>query len=103
MASRHDIACAVLIVSQEVMAATIEKEKELAHAGDFFAVFRGRNLIRFIIASWPKITQQLVGLTVFNTYATYFCDFVHRDPKMSFTDCFLQSSMLATRILSLSL
>lgn len=37
------------------------------------AVFKGRNLIRFIIAAWPKIAQQLVGLAVFNTYATYFC------------------------------
>lgn len=38
-----------------------------------WAVFQGRNLLRFFIAAWPKITQQLVGLTVFNTYATYFC------------------------------
>lgn len=39
-----------------------------------WAVFQGKNLLRFIIAAWPKITQQLVGLTVFNTYATYFCE-----------------------------
>lgn len=38
-----------------------------------WAVFTGKNLLRFFIAAWPKITQQLVGLTVFNTYATYFC------------------------------
>lgn len=38
-----------------------------------WAVFKGRNLLRFIIAGWPKITQQFIGLSVFNTYATYFC------------------------------
>ncbi|WPG99101.1 general substrate transporter [Acrodontium crateriforme] len=59
----------------EVMAATIEKEQQTAQMNSeqgFWAVFQGRNLIRFLIAAWPKITQQLVGLTVFNTYATYF-------------------------------
>lgn len=40
-----------------------------------WAVFKGRNLLRFIISGWPKITQQFVGLAVFNTYATYFCMF----------------------------
>lgn len=37
------------------------------------AVFKGRNFIRFVIAGWPKVVQQFVGLSVFNTYATYFC------------------------------
>lgn len=58
------------------MIATVEEEqflaREKAQEGQW-EIFRGRNLIRFIIASWPKITQQLVGLSVFNTYATYFC------------------------------
>jgi MFS transporter, SP family, general alpha glucoside:H+ symporter len=39
-----------------------------------WAVFQGRNLLRFFIAGWPKITQLFVGLTVFNTYAVYFCE-----------------------------
>ncbi|CZS96291.1 probable maltose permease (MalP) [Rhynchosporium graminicola] len=58
-----------------IMSATIEEERQLAEQNAELgpmAVFQGRNLIRFIIASWPKITQQLVGLSVFNTYATYF-------------------------------
>jgi hypothetical protein len=38
-----------------------------------WAIFRGRNFLRFIVSGWPKITQQFVGLTVFNTYAVYFC------------------------------
>lgn len=57
------------------MTNTIKEERYLAEqnseAGQF-AIFQGRNLIRFIIAAWPKIVQQLVGLSVFNTYATYF-------------------------------
>jgi hypothetical protein len=58
------------------MCATVEHERILAERNQeqgMWAVFKGRNLIRFIIAGWPKITQQFVGLSVFNTYATYFC------------------------------
>lgn len=38
-------------------------------------IFRGLNGKRLIIALWPKLQQQFVGLSVFNNYATYFCDF----------------------------
>ncbi|KAH7400436.1 MFS transporter [Cadophora sp. MPI-SDFR-AT-0126] len=58
-----------------VMTATIAEERYTAERNSeegIWAIFRGRNLIRFFIAGWPKITQQFVGLTVFNTYATYF-------------------------------
>lgn len=58
------------------MATTVTQERILAEQNSkegTWAVFRGRNLIRFIIASWPKVVQQFVGLSVFNTYATYFC------------------------------
>lgn len=54
---------------------TIEHERSTAKRDSqegYWAVFQGRNLLRFLIASWSKITQQFVGLTVFNTYATYF-------------------------------
>ncbi|KAJ6011993.1 hypothetical protein N7522_002348 [Penicillium canescens] len=57
------------------MVATVAAErraaKENAQEG-WLSIFRGRNGVRFIIAAWPKITQQFVGLSVFNTYATYF-------------------------------
>ncbi|KUJ10532.1 general substrate transporter, partial [Mollisia scopiformis] len=59
----------------DVMTATIDMERytaELNKEEGQWAIFEGRNLIRFIIASWPKVTQQFVGLSVFNTYATYF-------------------------------
>jgi hypothetical protein len=58
------------------MSATIVEERRVAERDSqegTWAVFKGRNLIRFIIAGWPKITQQFVGLSVFNSYATYFC------------------------------
>ncbi|KAF7189943.1 MFS transporter fmqE [Pseudocercospora fuligena] len=59
----------------DVMMNTIEEERHLARQQKqegLLSVFQGRNFIRFLIASWPKITQQLVGLSVFNTFATYF-------------------------------
>lgn len=58
------------------MSATVTHERVVAEQNrelGIWAIFKGRNLIRFIIASWPKIVQQFVGLSVFNTYATYFC------------------------------
>lgn len=58
------------------MDATVVEERRIAERNSEMgqmAVFKGRNLIRFLIASWPKITQQFVGLAVFNSYATYFC------------------------------
>jgi MFS transporter, SP family, general alpha glucoside:H+ symporter len=61
---------------QEVMTTTVAVERQKAEDNKelgTWAVFRGRNLVRFIIAGWPKIAQQFVGLSVFNTYATYFC------------------------------
>ncbi|SMR42963.1 unnamed protein product [Zymoseptoria tritici ST99CH_1E4] len=68
----------------DIMNNTIEEERHLAKRDSqegFFSVFQGQNLIRFVIAAWPKITQQLVGLTVFNTYATYFFQYAgNKDP-----------------------
>jgi len=64
---------------QGAMTATIEEERYIAKRDSqegIWAIFEGQNLIRFCVAAWPKITQQLVGLSVFNTYATYFCKFL---------------------------
>ncbi|OJJ44483.1 hypothetical protein ASPZODRAFT_18673 [Penicilliopsis zonata CBS 506.65] len=59
----------------DAMTATVAEERRLARENSqqgIWAIFRGRNGVRFLIAAWPKITQQFVGLSVFNTYATYF-------------------------------
>lgn len=52
------------------MAATVEEEKRvsLANNAGYFDVVKGINGFRLLIAAWPKIAQQLVGLTVFNSY-----------------------------------
>jgi hypothetical protein len=92
------------------MTTTITQERILAEQNSkegTWAVFKGRNLIRFIIAGWPKVVQQFVGLSVFNTYATYFC----KSPTWCpFPRCifankldYSQSNMLETRIHSESL
>lgn len=49
------------------------------------AVFRGRNFLRLVISSWPKVVQQFVGLTVFNTFAVYFCESVSAEKGTSLT------------------
>lgn len=57
------------------MRATVALERRLAetsHQAGAWEVFRGRNLLRFVVAGWPKLTQQFVGLAIFNTYAAYF-------------------------------
>ncbi|KAF7122119.1 hypothetical protein CNMCM5793_000075 [Aspergillus hiratsukae] len=57
------------------MTATVAEERRIAKENaqeGMWAIFRGRNGVRFIIAAWPKLTQQFVGLSVFNTYAAYF-------------------------------
>ncbi|KAJ4328834.1 hypothetical protein N0V84_000621 [Fusarium piperis] len=68
----------------DIMTATVAIERAQAERDEEvgpWAVFRGRNLIRFIIAGWPKVTQQFVGLAVFNTYATYFFQYAgNKDP-----------------------
>lgn len=45
-------------------------------------IFSGLNLKRLVIATWPKLTQQAVGLSVFNNYSTYFCEH-HNTPSTS--------------------
>lgn len=58
------------------MKATVSSERAYAEQNSelgALSVFKGRNALRTLIASWPKIAQQLVGLAVFNSYATYFC------------------------------
>ncbi|CAK7233720.1 hypothetical protein SCUCBS95973_008691 [Sporothrix curviconia] len=59
----------------EVMRATVAAERQEAEINNElgqWAVFQGLNRLRFLIAGWPKIAQQFVGLSVFNTYAAYF-------------------------------
>jgi hypothetical protein len=57
------------------MVATVEQEQRVREATktqDILAIFRGTNGWRLLIALWPKLMQQFVGLSVFNSYSTYF-------------------------------
>lgn len=77
------------------MDATVVEERRMAERNSELgqtAIFKGRNLIRFLIASWPKITQQFVGLAVFNSYATYFCKSSLSSPICSLTNMSPQSN-----------
>ncbi|KAH6645284.1 general substrate transporter [Truncatella angustata] len=86
----------------EVMTATVALERqnaELSKEVGLFAVLKGRNFMRFIIAGWPKITQQLVGLIVFNTLATYFFQYAGNQNPFLVTvilSCVQLISMLLT-------
>ncbi|KAF4123598.1 Sugar (and other) transporter [Geosmithia morbida] len=76
-----------------------ERDSEVGH----WAIFQGRNLLRTIISGWPKITQQFVGLAVFNTYATYFFQYAgSKDPFLVtlILSCVQLVSMILTATLT---
>jgi hypothetical protein len=57
------------------MVATIEEENRVVQANKSYgllSIFKGTNGWRLLIALWPKLMQQFVGLSVFNSYSTYF-------------------------------
>lgn len=83
------------------MTATVTEERIIAERNTeegMWAVFQGRNRIRFLIAAWPKIAQQFVGLSVFNTYATYFCKKAQAPDYYFYDLTRLQSNMPAAKI-----
>jgi len=86
------------------MQATLDAERKMAADGKSIhglEIFQGTLGWRFLIAGWPKITQQLVGLTVFNNYATYFCEFAFVMWCLV-TSAHAQSNSRGTKIPSLS-
>lgn len=89
----------------EVMTATIMIERQTAEINSevgMWAIFKGRNLLRFFISGWPKVTQQFVGLTVFNTYAVYFFQYAgNKNPFL--VTVILSSVQLLSMILTATL
>ncbi|KAM0754628.1 general substrate transporter [Meredithblackwellia eburnea MCA 4105] len=67
-----------------VMLSTIEEERresELQKTQSFVQIFKGTNGWRTLIACWPKCMQQLTGLSLVNSYATYFFSLAgNKDP-----------------------
>ena len=56
----------------EIMYNTVEEERKHGKRSSLgFGILKGINGWRLLIACWPKVTQQFVGLSVFNSYATY--------------------------------
>ncbi|KAB8244826.1 general substrate transporter [Aspergillus flavus] len=90
----------------EIMSATVVEERRIAERDSqegMWAVFQGRNFIRFIIAGWPKMTQQFVGLAVFNSNATYFFQYAgNKDPFLVtvILSCVQLISMIMTAMLT---
>ncbi|KAB8256146.1 general substrate transporter [Aspergillus pseudonomiae] len=90
----------------EIMSATVAEERRIAERDSqegTWAVFQGRNFIRFVIAGWPKITQQFVGLAVFNSNATYFFQYAgNKDPFLVtvILSCVQLLSMIITAMLT---
>ncbi|KAE8414590.1 hexose transporter [Aspergillus pseudocaelatus] len=90
----------------EIMSATVVEERRIAERDSqegMWAVFQGRNFIRFVIAGWPKMTQQFVGLAVFNTNATYFFQYAgNKDPFLVtvILSCVQLLSMIMTAMLT---
>ncbi|WVF65283.1 hypothetical protein IAT40_000006 [Kwoniella sp. CBS 6097] len=59
----------------ETFALTIAHEKEVAAATGrekWYAIFQGPNLRRTMASTWALSSQQVLGLTLFYTYASYF-------------------------------
>ncbi|KAB8218924.1 general substrate transporter [Aspergillus novoparasiticus] len=90
----------------EIMSATVIEERRIAERDSqegMWAVFQGRNFIRFVIAGWPKMTQQFVGLAVFNSNATYFFQYAgNKDPFLVtvILSCVQLLSMIMTAMLT---
>ncbi|WWD00964.1 hypothetical protein V866_007902 [Kwoniella sp. B9012] len=59
----------------QALALTIAHEKEVAVATGkekWYAIFQGSNLRRTLASTWALSAQQVLGLTLFYTYASYF-------------------------------
>ncbi|KAK6903354.1 hypothetical protein I203_106857 [Kwoniella mangroviensis CBS 8507] len=59
----------------QALALTIAHEKEVAMAtgkDKWYAIFQGHNLRRTLASTWALSAQQVLGLTLFYTYSSYF-------------------------------
>lgn len=58
-----------------VLTALVEHEREVAKqqkSESWLSIFKGVNGFRTIVSCWPLFSQQLLGLTLFGTYSSYF-------------------------------
>lgn len=62
----HQVEALVLSVEHEKAIAT-EQQRE-----HWYAIFKGIDGLRTVIALWTNLSQQFLGLTLFSTFGTYF-------------------------------
>lgn len=59
----------------QVLVMAVEHEREVAaeqRREKWYAIFQGTNGLRTVISFWTNLTQQLIGLSLFGTFGTYF-------------------------------
>lgn len=59
----------------QIWAIAIEHEEEIAREARnerWYAIFKGVNGKRTLVALWTLLTQQFIGLTLFSTFGSYF-------------------------------
>ncbi|GLI81963.1 hypothetical protein PoHVEF18_010361 [Penicillium ochrochloron] len=59
----------------QVLVMAVEHEREVAaeqRREKWYAIFQGTNGLRTVISCWTNLTQQLIGLSLFGTFGTYF-------------------------------
>ncbi|KAH4923564.1 hypothetical protein HBI79_169170 [Parastagonospora nodorum] len=83
---------ALVLVAEHEKAVAIEQKRE-----NWYAIFQGVNGVRTLAASWALVSQQLVGLTLFGTYGTYFFQQAGLKDPFAIT-CITSSLMIATAI-----
>jgi hypothetical protein len=83
---------ALVLVVEHEKAVAIEQKRE-----HWYAIFQGVNGVRTLAASWALVSQQLVGLTLFTTYGTYFFQQAGLKDPFAIT-CITSSLMIVTAI-----
>lgn len=82
----------LVMAAEHERAVAIEQKRE-----HWYAIFRGVDGLRTIIALWTNLTQQFIGLTLFSTFGTYFFQQAGlADPFM--IKCITSSINIATTI-----
>ena len=85
----------------QVLSLTVEHERFVAaeqRQEKWYSIFKGTNGFRTIIALWPLLSQQFLGLTLFSTFSSYFFQQAGvEDPFM--VTCITSAIGLATGVL----
>jgi len=89
----------------EVLVLNIEHEKAIAieqKREHWYAIFRGVDGLRTVIALWTNLSQQFLGLALFSTFGTYFFQQAGLSDPFSIK-CITSSINIATNIVIVGL